>query len=194
MELGKDSKNKRAFTSALREALGSKGNVTELVPKATLEIRDLDGATDEEDVRDALQQALQDGIGAPKIRVPTTVWRGQKIALIDLDEARAAELLKTSRIKIGWVNCRVKRRVVVTRCFKCLGYGHQATSCSGPDRSRHCYKCGEEGHKAATCQAKPRCVLCAAEKDDKNDLAHIPGTGACTAFRRALEQAKRDNR
>ena len=33
-----------------------------------------------------------------------------------------------------------------SRWYRCLGFGHMAAQCGGPDKSRCCWRCGVEGH------------------------------------------------
>ena len=118
-----------------------------------------------------------------------TPYRGNRKAYVLLEEARALKLLKGAHIKIGWVSCRVRRKKEVNRCFRCLGFGHIAADCRGPERSKSCWRCGEEGHLAGSCNGKPRCFLCAA-KEEKPRNDHIPGTMLCAAFGEAAPNRK----
>ena len=65
-------------------------------------------------------------------------FRGTRKTLVKMEEARALKLLKAAHIKIGWVSCRVRRKTEVKRCYRCLGFGHMAADCRGPDRNRCC--------------------------------------------------------
>ena len=105
---------------------------------------------------------------------------------VRLEEARALTFLKATHIKLGWVSCRVRKKTAISRC---LGFGHMAADCQGPDRNRSCWRCGEKGHAAASCSRKPRCYLCTAG-DEKPRDDHIPGTMLCAAFREAAPNRK----
>ena len=73
--------------------------------------------------------------------------RGQMTALDNTDPATAEELLDKARVQIGWVNCRIRERVTVQRCFKCLGYDYPKAKCGGPDSSNNFLHCVESGHE-----------------------------------------------
>lgn len=193
LELGKETKDKRAFCETVKVVLGEKGSVSNLEPKRTLEIVDLDCLTDEREVEASLRRDFPD-LREVKISLTRTNAREQKIAIIEVDEAVAAELLKQTKIKIGWVNCRVRNRVLVRRCYRCLGYGHIAVLCKGPDRSNLCYKCGHPGHKGKTCTTQEQCVLCKERGLDQGDIIHVSGSGKCRVFREALESTKQARR
>lgn len=73
--------------------------------------------------------------------------------------ALVRDLLAVGRIKIGVVSCRVRVPVRrVTRCYRCLQYGHMSKECKGPDRTRCCRRCGEDGHKAISCSVSDTAV------------------------------------
>jgi hypothetical protein len=45
-----------------------------------------------------------------------------------------------------------------TQCFRCLGLGHKAFSCT---KAQVCSKCAQPGHRHSDCQAEnPRCAIC----------------------------------
>lgn len=186
MELGRTADAEK-LSAALVTALGTSGTVRSLVPKISVEIRDLDCLTEKEDVEKALKRDFQE-TGELKVVITKTNAREQRMAIVEMGEKVAASLLKQGRIKIGWVSCRVRRRTTVQRCFRCLGYGHVSRACRGPDRSHLCFSCGEADHKAKDCKSPKHCVLCAEKGLDQ--LAHAPGSGNCAVFREALEKAR----
>ncbi|KAJ8975986.1 hypothetical protein NQ317_016232 [Molorchus minor] len=142
---------------SLRGAFAGSATVRTLKPKVTVEIRDLDCLTTEG-------------------RANT---RGQKIAILELEEKEAEQLIKAGRVKIGFTCARIRRRVMVTRCFACFGYGHQQAQCKGPNRYKEgiCIRCGEKGHIRKDCKATPKCCLCTERKMPAGQLGHTPGTG-----------------
>lgn len=189
VELGSKTTNKDGFSSALKTAIGESGTVSILEPRASIEIRDLDSLTTPEEVKDAVERELGASAGVVKVFLTQPNKREQKLAVVSLSERGVNQLLKTAKIKVGWVNCRIRRRVEVTRCFRCFGYGHLQTDCKGPDRKalNLCLKCGESGHKRDTCAAKAKCFLCANLVQGAVDTEHIPGSRSCLTFKRALE-------
>ena len=186
-----NSVTRTAFSDALREATGNDCTVVrELVPRVVLEIRDLDSCTSSEEVEEALKRDLQDYKGFLQSVLTRPNARAQRMAIVTVETPAAEKLMATARIKIGWVNCRIRRRATVTRCYKCLGFGHLSPDCKGPDRSKRCYRCGTEDHKIAGCNATPRCFLCPEQADKPDSRNHTAGSGACGAFREALANAK----
>lgn len=161
------------------------------MPTTTIEILDLDGVATEEDVRGALKREITANLEIKHVNLTKITSRGQRAAFCEIDDASATTALDKARIKIGWVNCRIRAVTKVTRCSRCLGYGHARRSCGGPDRSKCYYKCGGVNHKAVDCVEQPKCFLCSPEEDAKDSLRHISGTGACKVFRAALAGANK---
>lgn len=191
VEMGPKTKNSTAFIDAVRLAMTNIGTVKTLAPTTTIKILDLDGISTEDDVRDALKREFTAGLEIKRVDLTKITPRGQRAAFCEIDDASATTALDKARIKIGWINCRIRTVAKVTRCPRCLGYGHQMRSCKGPDRRKCCYKCGGENHKAVDCSEQPKCFLCTADTDAKDGLCHISGSGACKAFRAALAAATR---
>ena len=138
------TQNKAEFSEAVKQAVGTDAAaIRGSVPKTSLEIRDMDACTTEEDVRGVITQAGAGGELA--IRITDANNKGQRLAIVTVQESKATKLLKAGKLKVGWVICRVHRRIPLVRCFRCLGYGHHARDCKGIDRSNTCYKCGQTG-------------------------------------------------
>lgn len=191
VELGAETKDKVAFGAALNAVLQEKATATCLEPRTTVEIRDLDALADEEEIRHAVEQQVGGNPGDLRIHLTKASSRGLKAAIVQLSVRIADKLEKEGTLRVGWVRCRVRRRITVLKCFKCLSYGHMSAACAGPDRSNLCYKCGNEGHLAAVCTADISCMLCRNRGLENKKCQHILGSGDCTVFRQALEQAKK---
>ncbi|KAK9687557.1 hypothetical protein QE152_g36182 [Popillia japonica] len=91
-------------------------------------------------------------------------WNGNQVATVQMERRSANLLIKDGKIKIGWINCRVRERVVVMRCYKCLEFGHLTKECKGPDRSNLCINCHQPGHKIKDCKATHFCPACQARR------------------------------
>ncbi|XP_046687469.1 uncharacterized protein LOC124373122 [Homalodisca vitripennis] len=194
LEMSPKSEDSAAFAAAIKTATENIGTVKTLTPLTTIEILDLDGVSTENDVREALKRDSTINMEIKRINLTKVTARGQRAAFCEIDEASAIKALDKARIKIGWVNCRIRPVVKVIRCFRCLGFGHQANKCAGPDRSQCCYKCGGKNHKSADCIEEPKCYLCALDKEDKNSVGHITGSKECKAFRTALAEATKEQK
>lgn len=60
--------------------------------------------------------------------------------------------------------CTIKEYIQPKRCFRCMGFSHNARECKGVDRSKTSRNCGTEGHFAKGCTNDPKCMLCIDEQ------------------------------
>ena len=172
--------------------LEGKGQVTSRTDTMMLELKDLDEVTEETEIVKALQEQLEGAQGIDNTAVKTLrkAYGGTQTAVIALPVNLANLALRKGKIKVGWVISRVRMKNTVQQCFKCLGFGHLASKCSGPDRSKLCRKCGKEGHIAKNCTAKePHCLLC----EGKDGNKHQTGSFACPVYKKA-QQVSSDTR
>lgn len=185
-----NTEGKASFSEAVKGAVGQTGLVKRLEPKETLEFRDLDCLTTVEEVQEALVRELGETAGVAKVIVTKANDRGQKLAIVELEQRAASKIMEAGRLKIGMVICRLRWRTVVARCFKCLVFGHLSRNCQGPDRKECYYKCGGKSHQAADCKEAPKCVACADRGVGIDNLGHVLGSGSYPSFRDALAEAK----
>ncbi|XP_015123376.1 uncharacterized protein LOC107045574 [Diachasma alloeum] len=152
---------------------------------------DLDELTTKEEVLKALQLAAAVDCQIPLdvVRSLRNAFGGTQTASVTAAATVAKNVLgERGKIRIGWVNCRIRRVDRLVKCFKCWHYGHLAIKCkSEVDRVKLCTKCGEAGLKAAACEKEARCALCS-EKDRTKNCAHIAGSSRCPIFREALQR------
>ena len=75
-----------------------------------------------EDVENAIRALFDHGLESElKVSLTKRPYRGNRKAYVLLGEARAVKLLKATHIKIGWVSCRVRRKMEVNRVTAVLG-------------------------------------------------------------------------
>ncbi|XP_043272051.1 uncharacterized protein [Venturia canescens] len=162
------------FGRQIQDVIGEAGNVRAMTSKVQLEIMDLDCVATPDDVTDALRR--ETGRDADfRVHIFGPNRAEQYMAVCELDSREADALLRRGRIGIGWVHCRVRKRLTVTKCYRCLGFGHVKAECKGKDRTKCCRKCGASGHLATDCKNKPVCPLCS--EAGHKDVAHLAGTG-----------------
>ena len=157
----------------------------------TLEIRDIADSTTKEEVEGAIKRQRPDYEGPVEARLRRPSKRGQVLAVVSLPEQEALELLKTAKIKIGWVVCQIRSCTVIKRCFKCLSFGHTTYTCKGVDITKCGYKCGSDEHLVKDCKDNAKCFVCAEPEKPPEKLGHIEGSGACELFRELLRGTKR---
>ena len=119
IELREDSKLEEV-SEAIRHTVGIELLVRPMVPTVSLELRDLEETTTEEEIREAfiaaLVEATSDQVEVKALRAGP---RGTKAALVVAPRAIAtAKVLKPGKVRVGWVNATAREKMLVIRCFK----------------------------------------------------------------------------
>ncbi|GBP65566.1 Uncharacterized 50 kDa protein in type I retrotransposable element R1DM [Eumeta japonica] len=189
--LSKGSADKgKALHKTISEILQDDAKVINTGPEEDLEIRDIDDTTTTGDILAALQKVAGNecDITAEAIKI-RKAFRGTQTASVTLAAATAQKLVgEYGKIRIGWVNCRIRTVLRPVRCYKCWHFGHRAIQCkSEKDRSNICIKCGEEGHKLTKCNKPARYALCADHPGIEN-VAHQAGSNRCPVYQEALKK------
>lgn len=180
-----EEENANKLTAAVQEKVKDV-RVISAQKERTLIILDIDAITSQEEVLTALRTRLaippEEHITLKGLRVNRA---GNKAATIVLRKETADKLKKIGRIRIGWVNCRIKERETLKRCYRCLEYGHETARCTGQDRSRCCLKCGEEGHKVSECRNAEKCCKCQVD-------GHRIDSTKCPAYKAYIQKGHGD--
>ncbi|XP_046629039.1 uncharacterized protein LOC124309424 [Neodiprion virginianus] len=180
LKIKTDANGQDDFRRVLQDAVGDAGNVRTGTFRVQLEIVDLDWVRTRNDVIQALRRETgRDADFGVHIFGPNRAE--QFMAVCDLESQEARALLGRGRIGIGWVACRVRPRLTVTKCHKCLGYGHTKAKCKNTDRTKCYRKCGVTGHYATDYKDRPACPLCA--EAGHGDVAHLAGSERCAVYR-----------
>lgn len=172
------------LTSAITNSIGSDASCTRLSDTSVIEIRDADEEATDEEIVQAIQTHAKLK-GSIKIIKKRKIDRGTQIITVSVPTSVAITLV-SSRLRIGYVNCRVRRRIEVKKCFRCQGFGHTRHDCTYEERNNLCWQCGGEGHKSRECNNTARCFLC----KDEATYDHLLGSFKCHAYKRALEELK----
>jgi hypothetical protein len=188
-ELEKDPKIKSsAFMESLMKVVGDDVKVKALTQEIVIECRHIDEVTTPDELREALTDQFQ--LGDKGQNAPIKLWKafgGTQVGTIKLPVDLANKLLDRGKVKVGWTVCPLVIHQNVTRCYRCLGFGHQSKHCKGEDRTKRCWRCGEEGHQGKTCSKTPKCMLCKGEEGN----AHNTGSLHCKAYKEATKTSRR---
>ena len=105
------------------------------------EVRGLDGTPTKNEVKEAVYNELK---GAEpkdfKIQGMRPADRDTQLAIVTVSKAAARILLTIGRLKIGYVYARVKGRLEIPRCYRCLGFGHIVAKCSNRDNGEKFFR------------------------------------------------------
>ena len=108
--------------TALKEVIGASGTARHLIPRIEVEIANIEPSIEAGDVENAVR-GFFDHASELELKVSFTKrpYRGNRKVYVLLEEVRALKLLKVTDIKIGWVSCRVRQKMKIDRCYRCLG-------------------------------------------------------------------------
>ncbi|KAG5893473.1 hypothetical protein JTB14_031251 [Gonioctena quinquepunctata] len=74
----------------------------------------------------------------------------------------AEEVMK---IKIGWIQCRVRKKVSLQIRLRCHLFGHRKEGCLKEGRSEVCLEYTRKGPIAKDCRNSPACIACKVHGD-----------------------------
>lgn len=181
LQLGK-SVAATQVSGAISRTLGDSASIVTRTDEMTFEIRDLDELTSTADICDALGKSLESTIEVAAVKSIRKAYKGTQTAVVQLPMDLARKAVEYGKVRIGWVNCRIREKVEPKKCFRCWAFGHLARDCKGTDRSKRCRRCGEAGHVRADCKSKEaECVLCT------NNNKHPTGSFACPVYQAAAK-------
>lgn len=90
-------------------------------------------------------------------------------------------ILRKAYLAVGWDHCRVDDYIGVSRCGRCLVYGHSAAKCK---KQVVCAHCSAEGHQKDQCPSLSKPAVCAACRSlGKDDHNHSVRSGECPVYR-----------
>lgn len=185
---GKEEQNK--FADEVRKNTADRGIADFVKDMKTVYIKDLDEFIDKTEIREAIAQKYKVQEEDIKVEMPNgnknQKW---KHAFAKLPKEAAEKLIMERKLRIGWNICRVEETDSPTRCYKCNFFGHLADKCNNKIRmDNRCLNCSEEGHKKKDCNNKPVCYMCTEDK------SHRAQTMNCPAYRKAVEQWRRERK
>lgn len=135
IEIVGSPKDRTELGRKLAEAVGGDAAVHHLVPTTIVVKDDLDTATMVEEVKEALRDRISEELSELKVTIAKPNQWGAARAFIEARMEIAKALKALEKIRIGWLNCRIRRWERLDRCYRCHGIGITAGSCKTEDRS-----------------------------------------------------------
>lgn len=178
-EFKPDEGASEAFKDLVKNAIGEEATVKSLSQLVRMECTGLDSVTTPEELQKALTEKYspEDPEGISGVKLRKTFW-GTQTGSFKVPAIVANKMIDEYRLKIGWSVCHIHRSQEPMKCYKCMGYGHQAKQCKGENRANMCWKCGQNGHKARLCKNPSKCVLCSESEGN----GHWTGSVRCKAY------------
>lgn len=182
-------KGGKGEAEALRQSILKSNEGTQVQIKnsgTTIHIMGIDGDIDMNKLEETIQKYAGDA-GTNDIKITSlrpNQWGGQNATVV-LQSELAKQMVKQGFIKIGWTPCRVRARIDIARCYRCLQFGHHSSECKGEDNSNLCLNCGKEGHKARECRNISYCLTCKKEGHRAEQLK-------CPHYKKMITDKARD--
>lgn len=114
------------FKASVKKVLGNDVEVRCLTHHALIEVKNLDSITTKEEICNALTKELEyiEELPITSIKSIRRGYGETQIAVISLPFELAGKVTSARRVRIGWSDCSIRLKVSLTKCFKCLGFGH----------------------------------------------------------------------
>ncbi|KAL4153928.1 hypothetical protein QTP88_001761 [Uroleucon formosanum] len=117
--------------------------------QSLVEFRGLDSLTNIDELVEEIVLNANTPREAVKVLSMRKLYGETQSALVLMPWDNAAKITNVGRIRVGLVYCSTRLCKKRKRCFRCLKFGHESSTCSGPDKSNCCRRCGVSGHLAA---------------------------------------------
>lgn len=92
--------------------LGDDASVKTFTHRILVECKDIDEVTTKEEVYNAIKSLPGlEGIESSDITGLRPAYAGTQTATISLPAPKAKKLIQLGKVKVGWVNCRIRERV-----------------------------------------------------------------------------------
>ncbi|KAL7730176.1 hypothetical protein ACLKA6_016456 [Drosophila palustris] len=104
--------------TALSAVFSGKAEVKAMQETVDVEILDIDETTTAEEVLTALFASLESDIPARATPHMRKAYGGTQIATLALQPGIANKVLESGKVRIGWVVCRIRRKIDPKRCFR----------------------------------------------------------------------------
>jgi hypothetical protein len=145
----------------LETELGKLSTVTVGRPKRklpTLLLRFVPKEVEDADIKNIILQQnnlshLEDPVLRPKFT--KRAFEESRHVVLEVSRNLRRELVALQKIKLHWSMCKVEDFVSITRCLKCLGFGHTAKFCQNQQKCSYC----AEDHHWKECENK-RSICC----------------------------------
>ncbi|GAB0095926.1 uncharacterized protein DMENIID0001_113650 [Sergentomyia squamirostris] len=101
------------------------------------------------------------------------------------------ELMKRSRINIGWDRCYVADGMHVRRCMNCCSYGHLRRDCT--ESRKYCLKCSGN-HDVKDCESDEKCCINCFRNNQSfsqnYDVNHSANSIECPTYKKTILNLK----
>lgn len=186
LELDRGVENTDKIIQVLSKVIGTEARIMKFIDTATFEIKDINQEATEDKILQAVNERYGNSEEVHMLRWWTTTC-GTQTAVVRVP-IKETPNEQNRRIRIGYVNWRVKATKEAERCYKCQEFGHTRKTCEGSDKTLKSWKYGGDGHKSKGYQQELNFMICVNEVDSK----HILGSLNVTLLDALLRHLKND--
>ena len=69
-----------------------------------------------------------------KVKAMRPMYGGMQMAIVTMLRMKALHIIKSEKVRFGWVIARVQEKILVPRCFRCSAFGHFSHNCDKGNR------------------------------------------------------------
>ena len=88
-----------------------------------------DMATTEGEVQKGLAETAGIPVEALEVKAMHPMYGGMQMSIVNMPRMNALHIIKSEKVRIGWVIARVREKISVPRCFRCSTFGHLSHNC-----------------------------------------------------------------
>lgn len=111
-------------------------------------------------------------------------------AIIETNGPLFNKFMHAGHVTIGWERCKVYECVSIQRCYKCLGFNHRATECTG---EISCSKCAGN-HIHTQCRSRQQnCINCVNFAKNVNfnvNTTHSAFDSECYVYKKQIDKKR----
>ena len=138
--------NATQLKEAVATAIGSEATVLQLSQEVALDVRDMVMDTTEGEVQKALAEAAGVPVEVLKVKAMRPMYGGMQMAIVTMPRMNALHIIKSGKVRTGWVIARVREKISVPRCFRCSAFEHLSHNYDKGHATKPCFLCGAADH------------------------------------------------
>lgn len=121
------------------------------------------------------------------MRTIRSAYSGTKTALVKVPHRKLKNFIESDRIRIGYVEARVRSVPRLIRCYRCHVIGHVSYVCPTNIGAREiCRKCGSTDHNIKNCESDPNCMVCTRNILPTDRCGHVAASTQCPRYKECL--------
>nr|CAI5866060.1 unnamed protein product [Callosobruchus analis] len=105
----------------------------------TLHITDIDADVNEDQVKEEIIKSLPGRSIKFEVSALRQMNNGSLATTVTISKEAGERLARIGELSMGWNQWKVRKRIHISRCFRCFMFGHRKEDCKGEDKSVYVY-------------------------------------------------------